>query len=516
MRSASPPYAEWVRSFDTLSNSDVELIRADIDRFKRRPRITVAVLCRMAGPDALRKTLKSISEQIYREFELIVVGEMDANGRALEQRQIELRRLCLRGSPAEDFNAAVEAAAGEFLIAVEAGDTLARHALYLAARHAIHDPQLCLIFGDQDELTAAGHRENPFFKSDWNPELILGIDYIGNCVFYQTDLLRSIGGSRALMGDSWRWDLTLRASEQIGAQAIRRIPFILYHETSPEVRLQRKIATGVRAVTEAMDRRKQSARALADPRGWVSLRRLVPDPAPHVTIIVPTRDRCELLRRCVAGILERTAYPSFDLIIIDNGSEEQETREYLHLLQRDPRISVITDKDDFNFARMHNRIVPGVRGEVVALLNNDIDVIGSNWLEIMVSHALQSQIGVVGAKLFFPDRNIQHAGIVIGLGGAAGHVFSRRVRVELGPAALLGASQDVSAVTGACMVLRRSVFGELRGFNEDFAMDYNDVDFCLRLRQHGYRVIWAADAELHHLESATRGSDVEFCDPRNG
>jgi GT2 family glycosyltransferase len=383
---------------------------------------------------------------------------------------------------------------------------LAPHALYLAARHAADDANLQVIYGDEDELTAADGRQNPFFKSGWNPELILAFNYIGSPVFWRTELARLIGGARAVVGDAWRWDMVLRASEQIDAEAIQRIPFVLYHQAAPEHRRRREIAAGGAALVDALARRKLSGTPIADRRGWFSIKRRLSDRPPHVTIIIPTCDRCDLLRRCLAGVLDRTAYPSFDVVIVDNRSEEKETIDYLGSLQRDPRVRVAGYADDFNFAAMHNQIIASARGEIVALLSNDVDVIGTDWLNNMVAHALDPRVGAVGAKLYYPDGKVQHACVVIGLGGACGHLFHRRDRVDLGPAALLMASQDVSAVTGACMVMRRSVFAEVRGFDEAFAIDYNDIDLCLRIREHGYRVVWAADAELYHLEAATRGT----------
>jgi len=500
-------YAEWVRSFDTLGNSDVELIRANIVLFKRHPKISVALIGRGAERGTVRRTLNSCYRQLYSDFEIIIADEdVDVFSAGSEHAAVELRRVRPGATAAEAFNNALECATGELLIAIEAGDTLTPSALYLITHYFLEHSHVQLIYADEDELTPAGGRRNPFFKPGWNPEFILGFNYIGKAVFFRTELLRSIGGARPEAGDAWRWDVILRASEQATAPAIGRIPFVLYHEDAPEERRCREVAARNLVVGQSRARRHQSAALVPEPDGWLSLKRRLPEAPPHVTIIIPTRDRRDLLKKCVDGVLERTTYPRFDLIIIDNRSEKTETLEYLRSLRDDPRVNVISYEDEFNFAKIHNRIVGSARGELVVLLNNDVDVITGDWLEIMVGHALDPGVGVVGAKLYFPDGKIQHAGVVLGFGAAAGHLFHRVDRVKIGPAAVLAASQDVSAVTGACMLFRRSVFAELHGFDEAFAVDYNDIDFCLRARERGYRVVWAADAELYHFECATRGT----------
>jgi GT2 family glycosyltransferase len=507
-------YAEWVRSFDTLTGSDIELIRANIVLFKRRPEISIALIGRGAERGMLRRTLNSCFRQLYPDFEIIIADrDMEVFSDASEHAGVKLRRVRSSPTAAEDFNTALESATGEFLIVMEAGDTLAPCALYLAAHSFLEHPQLQLIYADEDEMTPAGGRKNPFFKSAWNPELILGLNYIGKAVFFRTELLRSIGGASPEAGDGWQWDVILRAAERATARAISRIPFVLYHEDAPEERRRREVAAGTPVVGQSLARRQQSVTLAHDPRGWLSLKRHLPNPAPHVTIIIPTRDRCDLLKRCVEGVLKRTTYPGFDLTVVDNRSEETETIEYLQLLRQDSRVSVISYEDEFNFAKIHNEIVGSARGEFVVLLNNDVDVITGDWLEVMVGHALDPGVGVVGAKLYFPDGKIQHAGVVVGLGGVAGHVFHRANWVKIGPAAMLTASQDMSAVTGACMLFRRSVFAELHGFDEAFAVDFNDIDFCLRAQEQVYRVVWAADAELYLLERATSGTGQDSENP---
>jgi GT2 family glycosyltransferase len=457
------------------------------------------------GPPAegedLDRSLASLSAQIYREFEVFASSPRPAVPGLAD---IALREIAGTQHPAEVFNAALNQTTGQFIIAIEAGDVLPPHALYVAARAALDHPGARLIYADDDELGANGARQNPFFKPDWSPELALAFNYVGRAVFFAAAALRAQAGARAEAGDAWQWDLALRLAQ---GDHVQHIPHVLLHQGSPaRERRRREIAAGREVVAQALARRHEVADLTADPRGWFAIRRRLPPNPPHVTIVIPTRDRCDLLRRCLDGILARTTYPSFDVLIVDNMSREAETARYFKTLAGDPRVRVVPYPAEFNFAKLHNDIVPLARGDMLALLNNDLDVIGGDWLDIMVGHALAPDVGAVGAKLYFPDDTIQHAGVIIGLFGVAAHIYGGLPRAEPGPHGLAMVAQELSAVTAACLVLRRAVFAEIGGMDEVFAVDYNDIDFCLRLRQRGYRIVWAANAELHHHESATRGN----------
>ncbi|MGH9242652.1 MAG: glycosyltransferase family 2 protein, partial [Vicinamibacterales bacterium] len=238
------------------------------------------------------------------------------------------------------------------------------------------------------------------------------------------------------------------------------------------------------------------------------VRYTLPQPPPHVTIIIPTRDRVSLLSRCVGSVTGRSTYPSFDIVIVDNGSTEPETSAYFEQLRSDARVSILRVDEPFNFSRLNNQAVAGARGEVICFLNNDTEVISADWLEEMVSRASQSQVGAVGAMLYYPNNRIQHAGVILGLGGVASHAFKGLGRTTGGDHARAALAQAMSAVTAACLVVRKGVFTEAGGFDETLAIAYNDVDLCLRLRARGFENIWTPFAELYHYESVSRGDDV--------
>ncbi|MGC2776127.1 MAG: glycosyltransferase [Bradyrhizobium sp.] len=506
-------YARWVSLFDTVSHSDEELIRRDIAGFEHRPKLTVVILPDGAG--GLDVTVESLSRQIYREFEVIIadpaIGSAAPAARALADVPVRSAGVTT-SSVAEIFNAGLAMASGEFLIAIEGGDSLSPHALYLAARAVLDERSAEMIYGDHDELTPKGERTNPFFKPGWSRELCLAFNYVGRAVFVKTTTLRRLGGARTVAGDAWQWDLVLRAADGPDETpradgAVHHVPVVLLHQGSrSQDRRRREIAAGHAVVAEALARRNIDATLSADEHGWFSIKRRLPHTPPHVTIIIPTRDRCDLLRKCVDGILARTDYPSFDVMIIDNRSRESETFRYYATLQGDPRVRILPYPGEFNYAKLHNEMTPFARGEVLAFVNNDLDVIGRDWLEAMVGHVLEADVGAVGAKLYYPDDTIQHGGVVLGSRGAASHMYVGSRRSEFGPHGLLMVSQEVSAVTAACLVCRRSVFTAVGGLDEKLAVDFNDIDFCLRLRERGYRIVWAADAVLYHYESATRGN----------
>jgi GT2 family glycosyltransferase len=249
--------------------------------------------------------------------------------------------------------------------------------------------------------------------------------------------------------------------------------------------------------------------AQASPAGGVHVRYVVPSPPPLVSLIVPTRNGLHLLRQCVQSTLERTSYAPYEIVIVDNGSNDPDTLRYLQDLQADPRIRVQRDDRPFNFAALNNAAVPLCRGRVLGFVNNDVEVITPGWLDEMVGLAMRPDVGAVGARLWFSNRTLQHAGVILGIGGIAGHIHQGLPRQRPGYQARAHLTQEFSAVTAACMLMRRDVFEQVGGFDaEAFAVDFNDVDLCLRIRRAGYRVIWTPHAELYHHESATRGANL--------
>ena len=349
------------------------------------------------------------------------------------------------------------------------GDQLSPHAIYMMVTAALANPGCALIYSDEDVLAADGARSHPYFKPDWNRELFLSRSYIDKFCLIRRDLAP----------EGWPTPDLLRPI--VEGQVIH-VPEPLYHAARYET---------------------VEARRVHYP---------LPDPKPLVSVIIPTRDRLNLLRNCVDGLLDKTDYPALEIIIVDNDSAQSETVAYFREMT-ERGVKVLKYSGEFNFSAMNNLAAREAKGSVLAFLNNDIEIIEENWLTEMVGHALRPDVGAVGAKLYFPDDTIQHAGVVLGLFRMAGHVYHHLPRTTPGNADELLLCREVSAVTAACMVARRDLFLEVGGFDAiDLKVAFNDVDLCLKMRAAGYRIIWTPYAELYHHESATRGSEL---DPEN-
>ena len=496
-------YNTWIDQYKSLSETDCQQILADIAGWQFRPLISVLINSAGSAANQLSVSVKSIRSQIYSEAEIVVACTRDCAGQFPQNCDTPIRMLHVHSrDTTELFNIALCAARGEYLIILNAGDALSPHALYLFARAALTRRDAALLYGDDDELHHDS-RCNPFFKPDWDSELILSINYLGSSVAYLTDFLRKMQ-PKMILDTAWRWDLALRVTNMIGSNKICHIPFILCHLGSQSIRERNEIGGGCRIVAEEIARRGEKGKIEVGPFGLVVRRSL--DEPPHVTVIVPTRDRCDLLRRCLGGLLHRTEYPSFDVLVVDNGSRERDTHTYLASLKNDHRVDILNFQKPFNFSEINNVAAKRARGTVLALLNNDVDVINGDWLFEMVSLAVKADVGAVGAKLYYPDNTIQHAGAILGMRGTVDHLFRGNLRSDPGPFNLASVTQEMSAVTGACLVTRRSVYLDVGGMDEFYAIELNDIDFCLRLRDRGFRVLFSPHAEMFHFECATRGA----------
>ena len=362
-----------------------------------------------------------------------------------------------------------EQARGETLCFVEAGDVLAPHALYLLAHALLATPSPAWVYGDHDVLDARGQRTLPSFKPAWNPLLLQSQDYIGEACLYATAAYRALGPVRS------RHEARLRLG---AAQAPAHVPFVVLHQR-PGLPLP-------------------TARPCPP----------LPAPLPLVSLIIPTRDRVDLLHRCVESIFAHTTYRPFELLVVDNGSQDAVTLRYLRELETRENVRVLRDERPFNFGALNNGAAAQARGELLALVNNDIEVRSPDWLEELVRHALQPGTGAVGCKLLFPDGRIQHAGVVLGIGGVAGHIHKFLHGDGPGYQGRAQLTQHLSAVTAACLVVRRALYLEVGGIEEEhLPVGFNDVDFCLRLLAAGYRNVYTPHAVLLHHESPSRGHD---------
>ncbi len=510
-------YARWIALYDTIGPSDLEAIIARIANLGAKPVVSIALVGGDWTDALLRRTLESIDRQAYPFWELCVAakGITDSDVRKVLTRspsrgsRVALVRNRANGSRWQQVNAAVEIATGEFTAVVTIGDQLPPHALFMVAKEVGAHPNADIVYSDDDKIDETGRRYEPNFKPDWNPDLMLSHNLIGQLALYRTSLLKTIDGMRAGLEGSEDYDLALRAVANMNSGKIRHIPHVLCHRWSPDVgrdhtaKAQRSARQAVRDFLEAQGIHAEIA---PEPGGHRIIFPL-PGPAPLVSLIIPTKDAVNLLRVCVSSVLEKTTYPSYEILVVDNQSEKRETRAYLDEIARDPRIRVLPYDRPYNFAALNNFAARLAHGPLLCFLNNDMEVISADWLEEMVRHAVRPEIGPVGAMLYYPDDTIQHAGIVIGLNGTADHAHKLRPRNDPGYCSRARLTQNVSAVTAACMVVRRELFESVNGFDaEHFGIAYNDVDLCLRLWEQGYRTLWTPFAELYHYESATLGA----------
>ena len=347
--------------------------------------------------------------------------------------------------------------------------------------------------------------------------LLLGHNMVSHLGVYRRRLIQRIGGFRLGMEGSQDYDLVLRTLAATSNDKIRHIPKILYHwrrnseaQSFSETQLDRCAAAARRAIGDYLQVREQEATVLPHPDfpSWNRVHRRLPDELPLVSVIIPTRDRADLLAMSAWGVLSRTDYHSIELIVVNNNSKKRKTFVLFEELKRDKRVTIIEHPFSFNYSEINNLAVRQAKGELLVFLNNDIEVLDAGWLKEMVSEVVRPEVGAVGAKLYYPDGRVQHAGVVIGQGDVAGHSFLLQRKNTKGYMGLAVLTRNVSAVTAACLLVKKSVFTAVGGFNEtDLTVAFNDVDLCLKIRAAGHQIIWTPYAELVHHEAAARGTE---------
>lgn len=519
-REAVGDYNFWIRRYDRLGREDRRLIHEQISQFKNPPLISVLLPVYNSNLKWLRRAIQSVQGQLYPHWELCVADDASTDSKirpfiekfARRDSRILIMRRAENGHISAASNDALALARGEFVALLDHDDELAPTALYFAALALQKDPDLQMIYSDEDKLDRQSRRSDPYFKSDWNPQLFLGQNYISHLGVYRTELVRRVGGFRPGFEGSQDYDLTLRCIEQIAPEQIQHIPRVLYHwrttdESTATFAAAKPYAqeAALRAVQEHLDRVGIAGEIVPHYGAYQRVKYALPAERPLVSILIPTRDRAPLLRKCLESIFTRTDYENYEVIVLDNGSVEPETRAYFDSLGERVRVERIDGP--FNYSGLNNRGVALARGSFVLLLNNDIEVMNPSWLSEMVSHAVRPEVGVVGARLWYPEGTMQHGGVILGAGGIAGHAHAG-IRHEHGYFARAHLAQNFSAVTGACALIGRDLYERLGGLDEkDLAVAFNDIDFCLRVREAGYQIVWTPHAELRHDESASRGFD---------
>ncbi|EHH68892.1 glycosyltransferase [Gluconobacter morbifer] len=518
-------YKAWLLRYDRLSPTDQLAIGRHIDReMSTRPTFSLMVQVRDHRLDLLEETVASLEAQIYPNWTLIVVYPENLRpGVRTHLREIVKRVPGLVGvevpshQGVEDrWRRALDAATGDFCAFLEPGDQLSRTALYEFAVAIVRQPDLVLLYCDEDRLGSDGQRCHPSFKTGWNRDLAYAGDVIGQLAMFRRERIVAVGGIREDAGSFARYDLLLRVTEDVPAACIHHLPRLLFHRgRTPGLPLMFPL---VRATRQHPEMRRVVLRHLRESHpdfvfedvyigGNVWPRIVYPmDKTPLVSIIIPTRDKFRLLERCVSSLLTLTGYQNFEVLIADNGSTNPEMLDLLRRLGRDPRLTVQRLATPFNWSALNNRMVRQAKGDMLLFLNDDTEILEEGWLTEMVSLAQQSGVGVVGARLSYPDGTLQHGGMVLTERGPK-HILRSAAEDDPGYLGQLVLTRDLMAVTGACMLVPRPVFDQAGGFDETFPLTCNDVDFCLRVRKEGLRVVWTPHATLMHVDGGTRGRD---------
>ncbi|GJE69672.1 glycosyltransferase family 2 protein [Methylorubrum podarium] len=514
-------YAAWIARFDRLTAAERARIRAEIAGWEAPPLISVLMPVHDPDPRVLEAAIRSVRGQLYPAWELCIADDASTDPRipkliarhAAEEPRIRALRRPENGHIARATNDALSLAGGAYAAFLDHDDLLSENALFEVAAALRADPALELIYSDEDKVEGRGRRFEPHFKPGYDRELLWAQNYVNHLCVVRTQTLRRLGGLRPGFEGSQDHDLLLRLTEGLDAARVRHIPKVLYHwraaagsGTFSDRALARAEEARLRALAEVAARK--GARAERGPEGFNRLVRPLPEPPPLVTVVIPTRDRAELLGVVLDGLFARTDYPALDVVVVDNGSTEPATRDLFARYAAEPRLRVLPAPGPFNFSDLSNRGAAAARGTILLFLNNDIEVLEPGWLTELASIASDPEIGAVGAKLLYPDGTIQHGGIVLGIGGIAGHSHLGLPGHEPGSFARMLLSQEVSAVTGACLAVRAQVFSEVGGFDAaHLAVAFNDVDLCLRIRAAGYRIVWTPHARLVHHESKSRGAE---------
>lgn len=519
-------YPEWYRQ-TTPSQGELELMTGQIESFTYQP--TISLLTPVFNPpiNALRDALESARTQIYPNWELCVVDGGDSRpvrellkAYAQLDARIKVKKLARNLGISGNSNAAAELATGEFIQIFDHDDALEPHALFEVVKALNADQTIDVIYFDEDKLSADGvRREDPFFKPDWSPAMFLSANYLTHCVIRRS-LYNDVGGCDTATDGTQDWDLLLKITER--TQRVHHIPQILYHwrkapgsaagahAAKPYV-FERQLI----ALKNHLERQGISQPTVEfAPTGHIRVQWPVKDDL--VSIIIPTKDKIELLKVCLDSVFERTRYRNFEVILVDTGSVEKRTWDYYDTLAKNDQVRIVNYTGQFNYSRANNVGVQHAKGSIFLFLNNDTEVIEPDWLEELMRWAQRSDVGVVGTKLLYPSKHIQHAGVIMGMGGHAGHIFAG---MSAHSETIFGSTdwyRNYMAITGACMMTRKDVFDKIGGFDEEYLIAFSDVEYCMRAHNQGFATIYTPFACMYHHESASRGTHIPVRDIRIG
>ena len=519
VRQGPPSYQKWIRHHLPDRN---ELEKQKKTSFGYRPKISFVVPLYKTPEKYLRRLAESFQEQTYSNWELCF---SDGSGAQSPLTEL-LKELTAKDNRikyvsheeplqiSENTNSAIEIATGDFIAFADHDDELTPNALFECVKAINEKPQTLVIYTDEDKMSMDGHKFfQPHFKPDYNPDLLCTVNYICHLFVVSRKVIEKVGGLRSEFDGAQDYDFVLRCVEAVKDEEICHIPKILYHwrchedstAENPESKLY-AFEAGRRAVQAHYERTGIHAEVFKGEYLGLYRTKFIRDHDPLISIIIPNKDHIDDLKRCMESIEQKSTYKNYEYIIVENNSTDSATFEYYKKLEAEnPKVRMVYWDGVFNYSAINNYGASFAKGEYLLLLNNDTEIINSDCLEELLGYCMRKDVGAVGARLYYEDDTIQHAGVVIGFGGIAGHCFVQQKRGTTGYCHRIICAQDYSAVTAACMMVKKSAFDAVGGLSEELAVAFNDIDFCMKLRKAGYLIVYNPYAELYHYESKSRG-----------
>jgi GT2 family glycosyltransferase len=508
-----------------ITDSDKNIMRTEINTFEYIPKISI--ITPVYNPEVawIEAAIESVINQVYENWELCIA---DASTKedvkklleayAKNDARIKIKFLSKNKGISGNSNEALSLATGEFIGLLDHDDELSPNALYEIIKYFQTNRAADMIYSDEDKIDLKGNRNDPFFKPDWSPDMFLSHMYTCHFGVYRKKIIDEIGGFREGYDGSQDYDLVLRFIEK--TNSIHHIPKILYHwrivpgSTAGYNDAKKYAFTAAkRAINDFLKR--NDIQGDVEDGFWTGSyhvkRKLLKTPL--ISIIIPTKDNVKIVKRCIDSILKNTSNTNYEIIIVNNNSIDEKTYDYFKNLKRINCIKILDYNNDFNISAINNFAVKNVKGEFILFLNNDTEVISKEWLSAMLEHAQRSEVGAVGCKLLYPDKTLQHAGVILGINNTnsnnivACHSPKYISYINNGYFGKVNMIHNLSAVTSACMMLRKDLFEEVGGFDENLAITFNDVDLCLKIRDKGYLIVYTPYAELYHHESKSMGYD---------
>lgn len=508
-------YKDWIYNNEPKES---ETKKQEKFKFKYEPKISILIPMYNTNEIFFKELIDSLKTQTYKNFEVCFADGSQVENKELEKyfsddNRFKYKHLSENKGISENTNAALEMATGEFIALVDHDDTLPCFALYEVVKTINDNPDVEFIYSDEDILDAKHERKNPYFKPDFSPDTLRSSNYICHLSVLKKTLIDEIGKFRAEFDGAQDYDMILRATEK--AKLIVHIPKILYHwrahENSTSQNTDSKsyaFIAGKKAIEEQLKRLniKGNVELLETPGTYKVNYEVINNPL--VSVIIPNKDSIQDLNKCISSVLKST-YNNYEIIIVENNSENKETFDFYRKLEENNKnVHVVKyEEKGFNFSKINNFGRKFAKGEYILLLNNDVEVINENWIEEMLGICQQKNVGIVGAKLLYPDNSVQHAGVIIGIGGVAGHIHKNIKDSDPGYFSRAVIVNNFSAVTAACLLVKTNIFDEVGGLDETLEVAFNDVDFCMKVRNKGYLVVYTPFAKLHHFESKSRGNE---------